>query len=175
MKNTKLTREEQDFNKVRISKDRYIAETYGTLSSKDYRLTHRDHTTVLNYLKRYAVRTKNNYDLGLHDRFWKYGYLVSSKSLRDLAAAFGYTSLSQIRAMLNKLVKSKELYVAEVNVGKHRPQHVYVVGIHNGRPKDAYEELYFTTLKFNPQLNGRELLDYLREFDINKKLVKWKL
>lgn len=163
--------ESHEFN-IRLGESRFVPEKFGTLSSKNYRVSHKNINTVLNYLKRTAIRSGSTYDLGLYNKFWMHGYLVSTKSLRDLASAFGYASLSQMRAMINKLVKTGEIYISKVNVGTSKPQNVYVVGIHNGRIKDAFEELYFTEIVFNDKLNST-LDNYLTEFGVDKKLVKW--
>ena len=163
--------ESHDFN-LRLGESRFIPEKFGTISSKEYRVSHRNINAVLNYLKRTAIRTGSNYDLGLYNRFWVRGYLVSTKSLRDLSSAFGYSSMCQMRVMIDKLVKTGEIYIAKVNVGTSKPQNVYVVGIHNGRIKEAFEELYFTEIVFNDKLD-KTLDGYLTEFGVDKKLVKW--
>lgn len=164
-------KENNDFN-LRLGESRFIPEKFGTISSKEYRLSHKNINSVLNYLKRTAIRGGSSYDLGLYNKFWVRGYLVSTKSLRDLSAAFGYSSMSQMRVMINKLVETGEIYIAKVNVGTSKPQNVYVVGIHNGLVKDAFEELYFTEIVFNDKLD-KKLNDYLTEFGVDKKLVKW--
>ena len=163
-----------DPNGLKVGGQKFEVIKHDWLDSKEYRLTHRSAESILNYLKRTAVRFKTSYDLGLHDRFYKYGFIVSSKSLRDLAHAFGYSGLTQIRKFVNSLIKNGEIYISEVNVGKIRPQHVYVLGIHNGRHNNNFEELFFTELRFSSKLD-KNINKYLDEFGVNKKIINWDL
>lgn len=160
-----------DPNSLKVGGTMFLTEKFDYLDSRDYRLSHRWPPNIFNHLRRKIVRYNTKHDLGLYERFWKRGYLASSKSLRDLAYDFGYSGLTQIRSAVSHFVKRKEIYIADVNVGKAKPQHVYILGIHNGRPQN-YEELLFTELRFSINLKDN-FDDYLTEFGVDKKLIKW--
>lgn len=156
----------------KLGGERFEVVKHDWIDSREYRIDHRNTEAVLYYLKRTAVKFPSNHDLGLHKRFYTQGYIVSSKSLRDLAYAFGYKGMTHMRRIINSLVKTGEIYIANVNVGKAKPQNVYVLGIHNSLKHNNYEELFFTELKYSAKLD-KSIDSYLTEFSVNKKIIKW--
>ena len=157
---------------LKVGGQKFEVTKHDYIDNIEYRKSHRSAETVLNYLKRTAIKYRTTYDLGLHNRFYIKGFIVSSKSLRDLAFAFDYKGLTQIRSFVNSLIETGEIYMAKVDVGKAKPQNVYILGIHNGRHKTGYEELFFTELRYSIKLDD-DVDKYLDEFGVNKKLINW--
>ena len=137
-------------NMLRKTKgQQFIKTNFDSLENKEFLKNNRCKYVLYLLIRKFAVREPYNGDLGLHKNFWKKGYIASSRSVYTLAKMFGYKSSSSIRKWVKELIIEKAIVLDEVYTRPGRPQHVFILGIHNAMSREDYKEYYYMD---NPEL-----------------------
>lgn len=116
------------------------------LNSQEYRTAQRSKQIFYEYLKAKVVREPNTGVLRkIYENYYLIGRLATSFSIRELAEDFGYpaTSTITVRSFIKQLVDEGLIQVEEINIGKTRPQLVFVIGTHDDAGEHYFiEEVY---------------------------------
>ena len=125
--------------------DQYVRLFFDFIEDERFLKSNRGKLALYLFLRRYIVREPHNGDLGLYDKYWKNGILVSSKSTRYLAKKFGYGNATRmIRKWIDELVKDGFIKLDQIFIkGKPKPQFVFKFGRHNKGNINTYKEYYF--------------------------------
>ena len=100
------------------------------LDSPEYRQNHRDKTNLYLWLRRHIRRGPWQDDpLDIYGNYYKKGRLATSRSLRRLATDFGVKNTTAINRWINELEQEGAFKIEKGNIGKHKPQNIYVLYI----------------------------------------------
>ena len=109
-------------------------------------------------IRRYVVREHFEGDLNLYENYWKKGILAATKSLRWLAKRFGYRKhyQEQIRQWIKALEQEGLIQINRINVGRKKPQNIFILGSHNSESERDYREYYF----IDKQIYGQTMIEF---------------
>lgn len=130
-------------NLDKVESNQFVKVDFALLDDLAFLKRYKSKYLLTLLLRRYIVRKPYNGDLDLYKNYWKKGMLASSKSIRWLAQRFGMKKTNTIERWIAELKKDGVFKTEEIDVGKPKPQTVYVFGRHNSGEGNDYREEYF--------------------------------
>jgi len=109
----------------------YMKIYYSMLDHPDWREDNRNSFGLWLYMCSYIVRKPSSNDkYDIYHRYYCDGKLACFISVRKIAKDFGYknNNLSQVERWISKLLKKGAFIKEEIDVGKPKPQTVYILG-----------------------------------------------
>lgn len=145
---------QEDIVKEVLSKDiqnKFTTILFNMLDDFDFRKTNKNVFTAYLYLRRHIVRKArfNSINKTLYKKYYKNGLLAASIPVSKIAEAFGMKPNN--KAVVIKWITSMKQYgwikTTNTNIGKGKPQSVYVLGTHTvGDNGHCVEECYFDNI-----------------------------
>lgn len=146
----------------------FIKTNFDLLENEEFLKNNRCRYVLYLLIRRFAVREPFKGDLGLHKNLWKKGYIASSKSVSTLSRLFGYKSSSSIRKWIEELVTEKTIVLDDVHTKPGRPQHVFILGIHNAMSGEDYKEhFYIDNPEFIDEFGVKGMVDFYKLLKTN--------
>lgn len=130
----------------------YMKIYYSMLDHPDWRKANRNKFGLWLYLCSYIVRKPSPNDkYDIYHRYYCEGKLACFISIRKMAKDFGYknNNLSQVERWITKLLEEGAFETEKIDVGKPKPQTVYILGElkttfnENTKENETVEVLYY--------------------------------
>lgn len=148
------------------NKDQFVKINFDLIDNKYFLRMYRSKYMLYLLMRRYIVREYFEGDLGLYENYWKKGVLASTKSLRWLAKQLGYRKHYQerVRQWIKILEQEELIQTSEVDVGRKKPQNVFIFGTHNSGSERDYREYYF----IDKQIYGQTMAEFSKISGLTK-------
>lgn len=124
-------------------RDQFIKTNFELLHDREFLKRNRCKYMLNLLIRESIVRRPFRGDLNLYKDHWKKGYLSASRPTRYLAECFGYKSTCLIRKWIKELEEEKAFILEKIHVGRGKPQHLFIFGIHNSLSDKEYEEYFY--------------------------------
>lgn len=116
------------------SKEEYLSQqfvktTFRRLDDTEWLIKNRSRHTLYLYVRRRVVRKQYKGDThDLYHRYYLDNKLAAMVSTRELAKIFGYQGTKKVRQWVRELQEDGAFIIEEIDVGKPKPGHVFVLG-----------------------------------------------